>query len=123
MPVRRSSKDVSAGQVRRLKREAERIDREEGDAIRRKGRAIKARHDRLRDIVQVLKAERQRRGLSLAEVGERSGIGKSNLSRLENDPDPNPTMDTVLRYAEALGCAIHIALSQPDPPKRRRAAG
>lgn len=123
MPVRRSSKKLSAEQVRRLKRDAERIDREEGDAIRRKGRAVKARHDRLRDIVQVLKAERQRRGLSLAEIGERSGIGKSNLSRLENDPDPNPTMDTLLRYAEALGCAIHIALSEPEPPKRRRAAG
>jgi DNA-binding phage protein len=121
MPVRRSSKALPPEQVRRLKREAERIDREEGDAIRRKGRAIKARHDHLRDIVQVLKSERQRRGLSLAEVGERSGIGKSNLSRLENDPDPNPTMDTVLRYAEALGCAIQIRLSDPDPPNRRRA--
>ena len=123
MPVRRSSKKLSAERVRRLKRDAERIDREEGDAIRRQGRAIKARHDRLRDIVQVLKTERQRRGLSLDEIGERSGIGKSNLSRLENDPDPNPTMDTLLRYAEALGCAIHVALSEPDPPNRRRAAG
>lgn len=84
---------------------------------------MKARHERLRDIVQVLKAERQRLGMSLAEVGERSGIGKANLSRLENDPDPNPTVDTLLRYAEALGRAIHIALSEPDPPKRRRAAG
>ena len=123
MPVRRSSKKLSAERVRRLKRDAERIDREEGDAIRRKGRAVKARHDRLRDIVQVLKAERQRRGLSLAEIGERSGIGKSNLSRLENDPNPNPTMDTVLRYAEALGCAIRITLSDPEPPNQRRAAG
>jgi transcriptional regulator with XRE-family HTH domain len=71
----------------------------------------------------VLKSERQRRGLSLAEVGERSGIGKSNLLRLENDPNPNPTMDTVLRYAEAIGCMIQISLSDPDPPNRRRAAG
>ena len=123
MPVRRSSKKLSAEQVRRLKRDAERIDREEGDAIRRKGRAVKARHDRLRDIVQVLRTERQRLGLSLAEVGERSGIGKSNLSRLENDPDPNPTMDTLLRYAEALGRAIDISLSDLEPPRRRRAAG
>lgn len=123
MPVRRSSKVLSAEQVRRLKREAERIDREERDGIRRKGRAVKARHERLRDIIQVLKAERQRLGLSLAEIGGRSGIGKANLSRLENDQDPNPTMDTLLRYAEALGRAIHIALSEPDPPDRRRAAG
>jgi DNA-binding Xre family transcriptional regulator len=123
MPVRRSSKKLPAEQVRQLKRVAERIDRQERDAIRRKGRAVKARHDRLRDIVGVLKAERQRRGLSLAEVGERSGIGKSNLSRLENDPDPNPTIDTLLRYADALGCAIQISLSEPQPPHRRRAAG
>lgn len=123
MPARRSSKKLPADQVRRLKREAERIDREEREAIREKGRAIQARHERLRDIVQVLKAERQRLGLSLAEVGDRSGIGKANLSRLENDPDPNPTMDTLLRYAEALGRAIHIALSEAEPPNPRRAAG
>lgn len=123
MPVRRSSKVLPAEQVQRLKRDAERIDRDERDAIRRKGRAVKARHERLRDIIQVLKAERQRLGLSLAEIGERSGIGKANVSRLENDQDPNPTMDTLLRYAEALGRAIYIALSEPDPPNRRRAAG
>ena len=122
-PMRRSSKVLPPEQIRRLKREAERIDREERDAIRRRGRAVKARHERLRDIVQVLKAERQRLGLSLAEIGERSGIGKANLSRLENDPYPNPTVDTLLRYADALGCTIRIALSEPDPPKRRRAAG
>jgi transcriptional regulator with XRE-family HTH domain len=68
-------------------------------------------------------AEGQRLGLSLAEFGERSGIGKANVSRLENDQDPSPTMDTLLRYAAALGRAIHIALSEPDPPNRRRAAG
>jgi len=123
MPVRRSSKVLPAEQVQRLRRDAERIDRDERDAIRRKGRAVKARHERLRDIIQVLKAERQRLGLSLAEIGERSGIGKANVSRLENDQDPNPTMDTLLRYAEALGRAIHIALAEPDPPNRRRAAG
>lgn len=77
----------------------------------------------LRDIIQLLKAERQRLGLSLSEIGERSGIGKANLSRLENDQDPNPTMDTLLRYADALGRAIHITLSEPDPPNRRRASG
>jgi len=98
-------------EVRRLKREAERIDREERDAIKRRGRAIKARHEHLRDIVAALKAERQRLGLSLAEVGERSGIGKANLSRLENDANPNPTVNTLLRYAEALGRTIRIDIS------------
>lgn len=123
MPVRRSSRTLPPEEVRRLKRQAERIDRDERDAIRRKGRAVKDRHERLRDIVQVLKAERQRLGLSLAEIGERSGIGKANLSRLENDPDPNPTLDTLLRYAEALGRTISVSLSESNRPDRRRAAG
>lgn len=113
MPTRRSSKKPPAEQVRRFKREAERIDQDEANAIRAKGRAVKHRHDRLRDAVRVLRAERERLGLSLAEVGERSGIGKANLSRLENDPDPNPTLDTIMRYAEALGRDIRIVLDTP----------
>ncbi len=119
MPARRSSKKLTDEQVRRFRRDAERVDREEADAIRSKGRAVKYRHDRLREAVQVLRAERERLGLSLAEVGERSGIGKANLSRLENDPDPNPTMDTLLRYAEALGRDIRIMLTDPPPAGRK----
>jgi len=123
MPVRRSSKSLPKDRVQSLAREAARFDREEGESIRRKGRAALARHEHLRDIVRVLRAERRRLGLSLADVGTRSGIGKANLSRLENDPHPNPTMDTILRYADALGCAVHVVLDEPDPPTRRRAAG
>ncbi len=122
MPVRRSSRSLPASEVRKLKREAVRIDREEADAIRAKGRTMRARHDRLREAVGLLKAERQRLGLSLAEVGERSGIGKANLSRLENDPSPNPTVDTLLRYAAALGRDIRITLGDPPRSGRRRAS-
>ncbi len=119
-PIRRSSKKLPSRRVRELKRLAEQIDRDEGESIRRRGRAVRARHDALRDIVQLLKAERQRLGLSLTDVGERSGIGKANLSRLENDPDPNPTIDTLMRYADALNKEIRIDIT--DPPPQRRSA-
>ncbi|MCC6907949.1 MAG: helix-turn-helix transcriptional regulator [Phycisphaerales bacterium] len=119
-PIRRSSKKLPSHRVRELNRLAEQIDRDEGDSIRRRGRAVRARHDALRDIVQLLKAERQRLGLSLTDVGERSGIGKANLSRLENDPDPNPTIDTLMRYADALNKEIRIDIT--DPPPQRRSA-
>jgi transcriptional regulator with XRE-family HTH domain len=36
-------------------------------------------------------------------VEERTGIGRSALSRLENDDAANPTMATLLRYSDALG--------------------
>ena len=112
MPIiRRSSKKLPSARLAELERLAERIDREEMDSIRAKGRAIRARHSALRDAVSFLRAERERRGLSLNDIGERSGIGKSNLSRLENDPNPNPTMETLMRYAEALGVELRIMIA------------
>jgi DNA-binding XRE family transcriptional regulator len=108
--MKRSPRSLPPERVRELEREARRIDQDEAEAIRRKGRAIKARHDQLRNVAKILKAERERLGLSLAQVAERSGIAKANLSRLENDPHPNPTIDTLLRYADAIGSRIEIRL-------------
>ncbi len=116
--MKRSKRSLPPERVRELEREAQRIDREETEGIKRMGRYVKARHDRLREIAKALKAERERLGLSLTEVSERSGIGKANLSRLENDPHPNPTIDTLLRLADALGCEVHIRLD----PKSSSAA-
>ena len=56
--------------------------------------------------------KRERQGLSLADVSERSGIDKAALSRLENDLQLNPTLNTLTRYAEAIG--KRVRLSFPD---------
>jgi DNA-binding XRE family transcriptional regulator len=87
---------------------AGKIDREERDSIKAKGRSFFARHELVRNKILELKAARQAQGLSLAEVGERSGIGKANLSRLENDLSPNPTWDTIIRFAESVGRHIDV---------------
>ncbi|HXD88607.1 MAG TPA: helix-turn-helix transcriptional regulator [Urbifossiella sp.] len=50
-----------------------------------------------------LKHARESRGLSLADVAERSGIDKAALSRLENGVHDNPTVETLIRYAAAVG--------------------
>ena len=50
-----------------------------------------------------LKRTREAAGLSLADVAERSGIDKSALSRLENGIHDNPTVETLMRYAAAVG--------------------
>ncbi len=50
-----------------------------------------------------LKKAREAAGLSLADVAERSGIDKAALSRLENGVHDNPTVETLMRYAAALG--------------------
>jgi ribosome-binding protein aMBF1 (putative translation factor) len=54
-------------------------------------------------MLRALKKEREVRGLSLATIAERSGIDKAALSRLENGVQTNPTVDTLYRYAAALG--------------------
>jgi transcriptional regulator with XRE-family HTH domain len=48
--------------------------------------------------------------LSLADIKAATGIEKSNLSRLENAPHPNPTIDTLCRYADAVGKQVLIML-------------
>ncbi len=88
------------------------------------GRRLLAQSDRLRETVRILKAEREAQGLTLQELGERTGIGKANLSRLENSRNPNPTVGTLARYADALGKNLSITLDavQHAKPRRRNAA-
>ena len=67
----------------------------------------------LRRAVASLRRVREQRGLSLADVAERSGIDRSALSRLENEHNLNPTLETLGRYAEALGLELSIAFDRP----------
>lgn len=65
----------------------------------------------IRQVLSALRAERQRLGLSLADIYERTGIDRAALSRLENNEDANPTLTTLERYAEALGKRMVVILS------------
>lgn len=57
----------------------------------------------LRLALAELKRIREAAGLSLTDVAERSGIDKAALSRLENGVHDNPTIETLMRYAAAVG--------------------
>jgi replicative DNA helicase len=86
---------------------------QEKEEILAKGRRIKAAHNRVKvavsDALRFLKAERQAQGLSLSDVEKRTGIGRAALSRLENQTEPNPTVVTLTRYAEALGKKLVVS--------------
>jgi hypothetical protein len=88
---------------------------EERDEILREGRIAKlawlAMRREVDETVSRLKQEREKRGLSLADVEERSGLRRSALSRLENDKTANPTLLTLQRYAAALGMTLHTTLN------------
>ncbi len=60
-----------------------------------------------------LRRVREAQGLSLTDVAERSGIDKAALSRLENGQQPNPTVNTLARYAHAIGKRLAWSIEEP----------
>ena len=69
-----------------------------------------ARIEERRPLLETLRKAREAKGLTLADVEERAGLGKAQLSRLETDFRANPTVDTLQRYAKALGLRVNIEL-------------
>jgi DNA-binding XRE family transcriptional regulator len=63
-------------------------------------------------LLKQLKAAREQSGLSLSDVSERTGMDRSALSKLENGQRPNPTVETLVRYADAIG--KHLVVSVVD---------
>ena len=65
----------------------------------------------LAELLKQLKAAREERGLSLADLTELTGMDRSALSKLETGLRPNPTLDTLVRYAEAVGKRLAVSLT------------
>lgn len=64
----------------------------------------------LAKFIGSLRQRREQSGLSLTDVANRSGIDKASLSRLENGFYSNPTINTLARYARAIGKRFVLAL-------------
>jgi len=62
---------------------------------------------------------REEAGLSLADVAERTGMDKAFLSRLETGQG-NPTLDTLARYAAALGKRVVFGLDNLGDDRHRQ---
>jgi DNA-binding XRE family transcriptional regulator len=56
---------------------------------------------------------RERMGMSLTDLSERSGLTRAAISLLENGRNLNPTLETLFRYAEALGVDLRLSLDDP----------
>jgi ribosome-binding protein aMBF1 (putative translation factor) len=64
--------------------------------------------------VEAIRRERERKGLSLTDVAERSGLTRAMVSKLENGHNPNPTLDTLARYALAMDLELKLS-ADPIP--------
>ena len=67
--------------------------------------------DQLEKLCAQLKAAREAKGLSLADVTELTGMDRSALSKLETGQRVNPTVETLVRYAEAVGMRLVVSLT------------
>jgi predicted RNase H-like HicB family nuclease/DNA-binding XRE family transcriptional regulator len=65
---------------------------------------------------------RQDSGLSQKALGNRAGVKQQQIAKLE-DPDENPTLETLEKVAKALGLSLHVELEEHArllvPPQRR----
>ena len=61
-------------------------------------------------VLASLLKEKEAQQVSLSDLEARTGIGRSNLSRLWNNPAPNVTLETVERIASALNCRLQITV-------------
>ena len=92
--------------------------RRKGSHRRRKAALLLARHHErmatlspLQELFLQLKAAREAKGLSLADLTELTGMDRSALSKLETGQRANPTVETLVRYAEAVGKRLVVSLT------------
>jgi DNA-binding XRE family transcriptional regulator len=67
--------------------------------------------DQLQELLLQLKAAREAKGLSLADLTKVTGMDRSALSKLETGQRANPTVETLVRYAEAVGKRLVVSLT------------
>lgn len=92
--------------------------------------AYNALEDEYATLRELLRA-RQQAGLTQAEVAERMGVAQASVARLESSAGNRkhaPSISTLRRYANAVGCDLRIVLApKPAPAKksvrRKRANG
>ena len=79
----------------------------------KKRRGFQAAYDALAveyAIANQMLAARSRAGLTQEAVASRMGTSKSTVSRLESAGKHAPSLSSIKRYAEAVGCKIEVRL-------------
>jgi transcriptional regulator with XRE-family HTH domain len=77
----------------------------------------------VRRVMTELKAERERQGLTLAQLAECCGIDKGAISKLETGRQVNPTVDTLSRIATGLGLTLGVTLRNGTEPSGQEPPG
>lgn len=116
---------VLTAEQRTIVEEVRRLAEAERPEMFAEGRRVRAADEvisvQLRGVVSLLKSVRVAHHVSLADLAERTGISKTSLSRLENDPTANVTINTLYRIAAALKHDLQVSvIPQPEPVETKR---
>ena len=65
-------------------------------------------------IGRQLKAIREAQGKSLADIRNLTGMDRSAISKLERGERENQSVATLVRYAQALGKTVTVAIADQD---------
>lgn len=65
----------------------------------------------LQELLVQLKNAREAEGRNLVDVTALTGMDRSALSKLESGQRANPTVETLVRYAEAVGKRLVVSLA------------
>jgi DNA-binding phage protein len=92
--------------------------RKEAEERDRAGRAARAEAEGASgQVMKALMALRKQRGISVAEAARRMGAARALVARLERSG--NPTLDTLARYAAAVGAVVEVRALPQAPPENR----
>ncbi len=72
-------------------------------------------------LIREMLVARENAGLTQEELAERMGTTKSAISRLEASGKHVPSLSTLKKYAQAVGCQLVIKLI-PEPKSKKRPA-
>jgi ribosome-binding protein aMBF1 (putative translation factor) len=77
----------------------------------------------IRQLLEQLRQERKRQGLSLAQLAARTKLDKAMLSRLENGHVPLPSLATLASVAAGLGKCIRCHMEEAEPERKPATKG
>lgn len=68
----------------------------------------------IQQTIALLKAERLKKGLTLAALNASTGIDMTTLVQLEENEAIDPTIAILTRYADAVGKKVYLVLANAD---------
>ena len=74
----------------------------------------------LDDVFRQLRESRAQRGLSLTDMRRLTGMDRSSISKLETGHRENCSVQTLVRYAHAVGKKLVVSLIDESPVSARR---